>query len=87
MNAVCPWVQWCNKINGYKELSAASTSCRYMNEEPTPNGYCRVEFERHGDLYVRVDADTVKPIHNPFDDIPKFVKVTKLKNGEYRLRK
>lgn len=58
-----------------------------MTQEPIPDGYCRVEFERHGDLYVRVDADTVTPIKNPFDDIPKFVKVSKAKNGSYKIKK
>ena len=51
-----------------------------------PKGYYRVRFERRGYLYVDFGDKTVA-IKNPFEDVPEFVKVSKLKNGTYRLKK
>ena len=82
---ICPWAQWCGKINAYKERPGIEKYCKYLNSEPTPDGYYKVEFERHGYLYIIFQNETIK-IQNPFTDIPKFVKVKKNKNS-YKLSK
>lgn len=56
-----------------------------MNEVEIPDGYKKVEYERHGYLYVNL-GDFVLKIENPFDVIPQFVKVIKTKTG-YKLKK
>lgn len=74
----CPWSQWCGKINAYKERSGAQQYCKFLQEEDVPEGYCKVEFERRGYLYITFKNDVIK-VQNPFDDIPNFVKVKKTK--------
>ena len=56
-----------------------------MNEVEIPEGYNKVEYERHGYLYVDMGDGVVK-IPNPFEDIPQFVKVSKTKTG-YKVKK
>ena len=56
-----------------------------MNEVEIPEGYNKVEYERHGYLYVDMGNEVIK-ILNPFGDIPQFVKVSKTKNG-YKVKK
>jgi hypothetical protein len=85
INSICPFVYYCGKINGYKELERAKSGCKYMNEVEIPDGYKKVEYERHGYLYVNL-GDFVLKVENPFDDIPQFVKVIKTKTG-YKLKK
>lgn len=43
-------------------------------------------MERKGYLYIDIKGHTYK-ILNPFEEVPLYVKVTKLKNGEWKLRK
>ena len=59
--------------------------CKYMNEVEIPEGYNKVEYERHGYLYVDMGNEVIK-IPNPFEDIPQFVKVSKTKTG-YKVKK
>lgn len=84
-NNVCPWVYWCDKINAHKELSKMPKHCRIIDSIPVPDGYNKVEFERNGYLYVKVDNQTIK-IKNPFDYIPTMVKIYQSKSG-WKIRK
>jgi len=87
LNDNCPFMKWCDKLNTWVENDKAGTYCKYMQDEPTPEGYCKVEFARHGYLYVTIDVgESPIKIENPFDDIPKFVKVNKTKSG-YKLKR
>ena len=85
--SICPWAYWCGEIKSYKERDSYKRYCQNFKEEETkvPDGYNKVEFERHGFLYIKFDGSTIK-IKNPFDDIPKFVKVKKTKTS-YKLSK
>lgn len=82
---ICPWSQWCGKINAYKERPGAEQYCKFLKKEETPDGYYKVEFERRGYLYINFKNDIIKVL-NPFDDIPNFVKVRKFKST-YKLSK
>lgn len=84
---ICPWVQWCGKINAYKERAGMDKYCKFLKEanEDIPDGYYKVEFARHGYLYIIFKNDVIK-VENPFDDIPKFVKVKQTKTT-YKLSK
>ena len=85
--SICPWAQWCGKINAYKERAGAEKYCKFLHEEQedAPDGYYKVEFERHGYLYINFKNDIIK-ILNPFEDVPNFVKVRKNKTT-YKLSK
>ena len=85
MNYEWPFVYYWGRIQAYKELERAKLGCKYMNEVEIPEGYKRVEYERHGYLYVDMGNEVIK-IPNPFEDIPQFVKVSKTKTG-YKVKK
>ena len=85
MNSECPFVYYCGRIQAYKELERAKFGCKYMNEVEIPEGCKKVEYERHGYLYVDMGNDVIK-IPNPFEDIPQFVKVSKTKTG-YKVKR
>ena len=85
MNSECPFVYYCGRIQAYKELERAKFGCKYMNEVEIPEGYKKVEYERHGYLYVDMGDEVIK-IPNPFEDIPQFVKVSKTKTG-YKVKR
>lgn len=79
---ICPWSQWCGKINDYKERPGIEKYCKFLQSESIeqiPEGYYKVEFFRHGFLYVNFKNEIIK-VENPFDDIPLFVKVKKYKS-------
>lgn len=82
----CPYIYWCNKINGWKANTAMPSNCKIKLNIEVPKGYYRVREERKGYLYVDIDNQSIK-IKNPFIDIPLYVKVSKTKNGEYRIKK
>lgn len=83
-NGVCVVAYWCSKVSAYKEMSNAKDICKYlraaMENVVVPDGCTKVEFVRHGKLYINID-DTVRPYENPFDYIPQYVKIKKTKNG------
>lgn len=85
INDICPFVYYCGKIQAYKELERAKRGCKYMSQVEIPEGYKKVEHERHGYLYVNMGDEVIK-ILNPFKDIPQFVKVFKTKTG-YKVKK
>lgn len=80
---ICPWAQWCGKLSVWKERAGSEKYCKYRKSEPTPDGYYKVEFEKRGFLYINFQNEVIK-VPNPFNDIPKFVKVKQLKNS-YKL--
>lgn len=84
-NSRCPWSQWCGHLHVWKERSGAEKYCKLLKDEPVPQGFYKVEFERHGFLYIKYNNVTIKVL-NPFDDVPKFVKVKKTKTS-YKLTK
>lgn len=84
-NNNCPWAFWCGKLSVYKERAGAEKYCGYLQEEETPEGFYKVEFERHGYLYINYKDNVIK-VQNPFDDVPKFIKVKKTKTS-YKLSK
>lgn len=86
IQAPCPYVYFCNKVNDWRPNKAMPKNCKIKLQQETPKGYYRVRQERKGYLYVEVGDITIKAL-NPFDYVPTFVKVTKLKNGEYRIKK
>ena len=85
MNSECPFVYYCGRIQAYKELERAKFGCKYMNEVEIPEGYNKVEYERHGYSYVEMGNEVIT-IRDLFEDIPQFVKVSKTKNG-YKVKK
>ena len=86
-NSICPWAYWCGNISDYKERESCKKYCKLLKEEEqkVPEGYYKVEFERHGFLYINYKNATTK-VENPFDEIPKFVKIKKYKSS-YKLAK
>ena len=81
----CPWSYFCNKENKWKFKSEGS-KCKVKANADVPKGYYKVCFEKHGYLYISVNGQ-IQVVANPFDDIPLYVKVYKLKSGEIKLKK
>ena len=61
-------------------------SCKVKQQREIPEGYCRVCFEKRGNLYVDYNGH-IEIIPNPFNEVPLYVKVIKMKNGKWRLKK
>lgn len=85
-NEVCPWMYYCSRHQTWKVSKNMPKECNVKANFEVPKGYYRVREERKGYLYVDIDGCTYK-IKNPFDGVPLYVKATKLKSGEWRLRK
>lgn len=79
-NSICVFMIPCSKINGFKPTSTALTGCRKAEVARIPNGYSLVTMERKGILYIDTGEKTIQ-IKNPFNYIPKYVKVYKNKNN------
>ena len=60
--------------------------CKVALNQKVPKGYHKVAFERKGKLYIEVDNILVV-LPNPFDNIPRYVKLYKNKSGEWHIRK
>lgn len=86
INSQCPYMYFCTKRNAWRNTKYMTDNCNIKKKAMVPKGYYRVRFERRGYLYVDFGDKTVA-IKNPFEDVPEFVKVSKLKNGTYRLKK
>ena len=61
-------------------------NCKVKDKAEIPEGYYKVCFEKRGSLYIDMNGH-VEIIPNPFDDVPLYVKATKLKNGTWKIRK
>lgn len=81
----CPFVYFCEKAQTWKPLRAMPEQCKVQVLHEIPRGYCVVRFEKKGYLYVDLGDRTIQ-ILNPFEEVPKYVKVSKTKNG-WRVRK
>lgn len=84
-NDICPFLFYCNKEKRYKENQSIYKSCKIKTKVEVPMGYHKVCFERRGNLYISIDGK-IEVVANPFNTIPMYVKVTKLKNGKIRLK-
>lgn len=83
--ATCPYMYFCEKIQGFKPSTSMPADCKVKQKAETPKGYCRVRDERKGWLYIDYNDITVK-VKNPFDHVPLYVRIKVLKSGEYKLR-
>ena len=84
LNDICPWVYYCNKDNNWK-FKKEGNSCKVKTNANIPKGYYKVCFAKHNNLYVSVN-NNILVIPNPFDIIPSYVKIYKLKDGTIRLK-
>lgn len=82
---ICPYLYFCNKKQTYKENLAMPTNCKIKQNVLIPKGYYKVCFERRGKLYIQV-GDFVEIVPNPYDFVPVFVKMNKLKSGIWKIR-
>ena len=60
-------------------------NCKIKDKAEAPEGYYKVCFGKRGNLYVDIEGH-VEVIKNTFDNIPLYVKATKLKSGKWRLK-
>lgn len=86
-NDCCPYIYWCDKVNAWRELKSKPNVCQIAARMPksAPNGYCRVLFSKHGDLYIEQGDHTIM-VKNPFDYVPNFVLVEQDDNGGVALK-
>lgn len=85
---VCPYVYFCNKTLSWKESKNMPTNCKVKeNHSNIPKGCYSVAFERKGQLYVNIKG-IIYSFDNPYnDEIPKYVKAQKNKQGEWIIKK
>ncbi len=86
----CPMVRYCGKVGDIINIDNYEKKCRlYIEKEnsmgitkETPN---KVLFEKRGKLYIETNDEIgqVITLDNPFDEVPKAVKLLKRQNGEY----
>lgn len=82
----CPYVYYCSRHNRYRPQSVFPKNCKVAEQVTIPEGYYKVALCRHGNLYVDYNGH-IEIVKNPFDEVPKYVKLTKQKNGNWRVRK
>lgn len=82
---ICPYIYYCDKIHSYRPSKYMPTDCKIKQKIETPKGYYKVRQERKGFLYIDYGDITIK-VKNPFNYIPRYVKVAQEKEGEYKLR-
>ena len=61
------------------------TNCKVKQQQEIPEGYYKVCFEKKGNLYIDFNGH-IEIIPNPFNEIPLYVKATKMKNNKWRLK-
>ena len=81
----CPFLYWCYKTKGWRENNAMPTHCKMIDHVAPPKGFYKVVSVRKGYLYIEVDDKTIKLL-NPYNDVPDFVKLSKTKNGIYKIK-
>lgn len=81
----CPFVYYCTRIMAYKPSASFPEYCGVRDSLINPKGYYKVEFERHGNLYIKVDG-FIEIVKNPYTFIPNYVKMTKLKSGKWKIK-
>lgn len=83
---ICPYMEYCKKLNGYKPLSSMPKSCKQAQiaqKTKPPRGFYSVLYARKGCLFIDIKG-TVYKFKNPFNHIPEFVKVRKT-NGAWEI--
>lgn len=83
---LCGFVYYCIKIGQYKPTQSMPDNCTLKQDKNIPDGYSVVKMERKGFLYIVKDDIMIK-VKNPFDDVPMYVKATKNKAGQWKLKK
>lgn len=83
---LCGFVYYCTKIDQYKPTQSMPDNCTLKQDKNIPDGYFIVKMERKGFLYIVKDGVMIK-VKNPFNDVPRYVKVTKNKAGQWKLKK
>lgn len=84
-NSSCPYMYYCTKLQVWKPLKSSPKKCKIAENKEIPKGYCKVCFSRKGYLYVDI-GNTNYMLKNPFDYIPKFVKVYKTRQGDFKIK-
>lgn len=90
-NQRCSVVRYCGKVGDIINTDNYDKNCKtYLDKESTigkssatPN---KVLFEKRGKLWIEESEDQVLIFDNPFDYVPKFVKLLKKPNGEYYIK-
>ena len=90
-NQRCAFVRYCGKVGDIINTDNCEKNCKTFLEKEanvgktniTPN---KVLFEKRGKLWVEESADQVVVVENPYDYVPKFVKLLKRQNGEYYIK-
>ena len=81
---ICPYLYYCNHIMAYKESKSMPDLCKVAKQYEAPKDAYEVCFERRKRLYVNI-GDKIEIVPNPYDYVPSYVKMTKLKSGEWRI--
>ena len=81
----CPFMYYCNKANAWRPMNSMPQKCKIQDYVDLPKGWSKVRMQRKGCLYIDIKGQTIK-IQNPFDYTPTMVKISKLKNGEWKIR-
>lgn len=89
-NQLCPMIRYCGKVGDIINIEDYQKKCSvYIEKErnvgvnkDTPN---KVLFEKRGKLYIETNDEIgqVVALDNPFDTVPKAVKLLKRQNGDY----
>lgn len=83
--AICPWRYLCPQTGQWRDNKYMPKDCKIKLNEEVPKGYHRVIEERKGWLYINMGDYAIR-VKNPFDHTPLYVRVNKLKSGEYKIR-
>ena len=83
--SVCPYMYYCDKINGFRSSTNMPKDCKVKQKAEVPYGYYKIQSERKGWLYIDYNNITIK-VKNPFNHTPLYVRVRKMKSGEYKIR-
>lgn len=86
MQKNCPYMYYCNKEKRWKPMNNMPLNCKVKQIKSIPNGFYKVCFEKRGNLYIDFNGH-IEIIPNPFDEVPLYVKATKLKTGKWKLKK
>ena len=85
LNKNCPYMYFCNKENIWKPSLSMPKNCKIKQQIEAPQGYYKVYYEKRGNLYIDINGH-IEIVQNPFDNVPLYVKATKLKSGKWRLK-
>ena len=83
-NEMCPLIRYCSKIKDFINIDAYDKKCKYFIKGETMKREFenKVLFEKKHKLYIEIN-DTIITVENPFEYIPEFVKLVKVKSEYY----